>query len=318
MSSSAVSFLALAALTLLAAPLAQAADISIGGTSWTATGSAGLIARDYDSQRTNQVFEFADAQLDASPTGNTLFGYLGTAGSTATGVSPLQLLDTVDIPGLNQTNGSKIVSSAFTAAANDRLTLYFNYISTDGRNYEDYAWARLVSAATGRTAAWLYTARSGNKPDADGTSDYVPGKVLQDQVGFRDLDNRDPNRQIAATLNNGLPVIGVADTNTQWAPLGASSGICWDVGTSCGYTGWVKSDYVVATTGSYFLEFGVTNWGDDIYDTALAYDFAHLSQAQFNGLTVLENVAVVPEPQAAALMLGGLGLLGWLGRRRAG
>jgi hypothetical protein len=67
-------------------------------------------------------------------------------------------------------NGSTVLSSVFSAQANDTLSLNFNYISTDGRGYEDYAWARLVTAGTNTTAAWLFTARSTNS-----ARNVVPG-----------------------------------------------------------------------------------------------------------------------------------------------
>ena len=296
----------LGAFLALELPAAQAVDVSLAGTAWTATGVAGLITGNYTTSPD-------DVQFGASPVGNARFGYVTTYGGV-TGVSPLSLNDTD--PGFNQTNGSRVVSGTFSATANAHLTLYFNYVSTDGRSYDDYAWARLVSASTHQTAAWLYTARSGNAPDNNGTGDYVPGKVLSEQVGYDALDSKDPNRKIAATLNDGNPVIGVASNNTYWAPLGGSYGWCWDVGTSCGHTGWVKSDYVVSVTGNYYLEVGVTNWGDEVYDSALAIDFAGLSQSGFGNAAVLDNALPVPEPENYALMLAGLGLMGFLVRRR--
>ena len=37
------------------------------------------------------------------------------------------------------------------AAAGDTLSLYFSYVSTDGKGFDDYAWARLVTADSGAT-----------------------------------------------------------------------------------------------------------------------------------------------------------------------
>jgi len=302
--------------TIFLPMMANAADVSITGVTWNTTGNAGLIASNYNTNAN-------DAPLGASATGNGMYGFVSTyhdyqqyfenPNAPMINPSPLVLNDTEG--GFNQTNGSMVQSSSFSASANSHLTLYFNYVSTDGRGYEDYAWARLVSTATNDTAAWLYTARSGNAPDNNGTSDYVPGKVLKDQVGFDSLDNKDPNRQIAATLNDGQPVIGI-NGNTQWAPLGDSAGQCWDVGTSCGYTGWVKSDYVVNTDGDYYLEIGVSNWGDTAFQTALAFDFVGLQQPNFADIPVLENIAPVPEPETYGMMLMGLGFMGFVTLRR--
>jgi hypothetical protein len=79
--------------------------------------------------------------------------------------------------------------------------------------------------------------------------------VLSEQVGFKDLDSHDPNRQVAAVLNNGHPVIGMpGGSNTNWAPLGltesGSYGWCWNTGSGSGSTGWIQSDYTFAAGGS--------------------------------------------------------------------
>ena len=292
---------------------AFAADLALGAATWSGTGALSLIAGDYQGSPD-------DRTLGASPTGNPLFGVVGTSGGV-TGVSPLSLNS--DASGFNQTNGSTAVSSTFSALASDRLTLHFNYVTTDGRGYDDYAWARLVSASTNQTTAWLFTARSANAPDGDGTGDYVPGKVLSEQVGFKDLDSHDPNRQLAAVLNNGQPVIGMpGGSNTNWAPLGltesGSYGWCWDTGSGCGSTGWIRSDYTFAAGGSYYLEVGVINWGDELFDSALAFDHAGLQRANFGTVPVFENTisAPVPEPESWALMLAGAGMVGMIVRRR--
>ena len=45
--------------------------------------------------------------------------------------------------------------------------MQFNFLSTDGKGYDDYAWARLVNADQGNlTVAWLFTARSTNSGPA--------------------------------------------------------------------------------------------------------------------------------------------------------
>lgn len=295
----------------LAAP-ALAANVSLASSTWSGTGMLGLITADYQGSPD-------DRTLGTSATGNPLFAYVGTSGGVP-GVSPLVLVDSED--GFNHTNGSVARSSTFSALASDRLTLHFNYVTTDGRGYDDYAWARLVSAGTGQTAAWLFTARSANAPDGDGTGDYVPGKVLREQVGYKDLDSQDPNRQVAAVLNNGNPVIGMpGGSDTQWAPLGlggdGSYGWCWDTGSGCGATGWIASDYQFTAGGSYFLEVGVINWGDTFYDSALAFDYGGLQRAGFGNVPVFENLAApVPEPESWVMMLAGAGLVGAIGRRR--
>jgi hypothetical protein len=36
--------------------------------------------------------------------------------------------------------------------------------------------------------------------------------------------------------------------------------------------GWVLSDYTIPTTGDYYLQVGVVNWSDELYDSGLALD----------------------------------------------
>lgn len=263
---------------------AHAAPANLDNTRWTPTGTAGLIA--------------GDRTIANSPTGNSQFGYVSTWGE-ATNVSPL-VLKSEGKGAEVATNGAKVVSSAFSASAHDSMTLYFNYLTTDGRGYDDYAWARLVHAGSNTTAAWLFTARSTNSANGN----VVPGNVLDRQV-----DNKLP-KNLDATLNDGNTV-NFKVQGTEWPPLGSYSGACWDSANTCGPTGWVKSAYTFASGGNYFLEFGVTNWGDQAYDSALAFDFAGLQRANFSALT-----APVPEPETYALLLAGLGVLGWGTRRK--
>ena len=55
------------------------------------------------------------------------------------------------------------------------------------------------------------------------------------------------------------------------------------------------------------LQFGVSNWGDTAWQSGLAFD----------GITVAGvPVGVVPEPETYAMLLAGLGLLGFAARRR--
>lgn len=119
---------------------AQAADVAPPGllSTWTCVGQCGASA--------------ADGDIVLSPLASPAYGYVATAGSTAYGASPLVL-------GSNsrgsETNGSVITSGAFNAATGDLLDVQFNYVSTDGKGYDDYAWARLLGGcrALGRACA---------------------------------------------------------------------------------------------------------------------------------------------------------------------
>ena len=278
--------------TCLAVPAAHASEPPLAGTAWSATGSAGLIG--------------ATPTVPLSPLGNPVVGYVTTADSPAFNVSPL-LLKTDGSGNEMANNGAKILSGSFAALAGQTLALQFNYVSTDGRGYDDYAWARLVNAGSSTTAAWLYTARS----TRSARGNVVPGDVLT-----RQQDNNLPD-ELDAVLNNGNSV-GFNVSSTEWQPLGLSSGYCWDNANTCGPSGWIRSDYTFAQAGNYQLEFGVVNWGDQAFDSALAFDYQGLAPADFPGLSVL---AAVPEPGQLAMMLSGLGLMagmGWRNRRQTG
>lgn len=308
---------------LLLAPIAdptaaQAASLApvVGALQWTGTGSSGVITGDYQSTE-----DGTDSELGASPVGNARFGFLSTLGGLSPdpdngvpSVSPL-ILNPDPRSGFTHTNGSKTTSTPFVAQAGDQLILYFNYVSTDGLDYRDYAWARLVDAGTNATAAWLFLAQSGNAPDGDGTSDYVHDKVLKLQTD-EILADQDQD----AILNEGQPVVGMPmGAITVWAPLGEFADACWakdPTTSSCGATGWVKSDYTLPDGGTYFLELGIMNWGDEAYQSALAFDFEGLESADLGpGITIFDPTDV-PEPGAAGSLAAGLGLLANLARRR--
>ncbi len=283
---------------------------------WSPTGSAGLITGDYQSSA-----EGTDSEIGESPSGSARVGFVttfdGISPDPENGVpspSPLVLFPDPDSL-FEQTNGSKTTSTSFAGQAGDVLTLYFNYVSTDGLLYRDYAWARLVESGTDATAAWLFIAQSGNAPDGDGTSDYVHDKVLKLQIDPI-LADQDQD----AVLNGGRPIVGMpAGSINVWAPLQEPDGQCWakDPQTSsCGATGWVESVYELEAGGTYHLEFGVMNWGDENYQSALAFDFDGLAPGQFlPPITVYD----VPEPRsAAALFAAVVGLTGLAQRRKPG
>ncbi|MBK7951227.1 MAG: NF038132 family protein [Deltaproteobacteria bacterium] len=316
--------LGLALLTFLAlvptsAPItARAASLApvVGALQWTQTGTSGVITGDYQSTE-----EATDSELGISPVGSLRFGFLSTLGGITpdpengvASVSPL-ILNPDPRSGFTHTNGSKTTSTPFVAQAGDQLILYFNYVSTDGLDYRDYAWARLVDSATNATAAWLFLAQSGNAPDGDGTSDYVHDKVLKLQTD-EILADQDQD----AVLNDGQPVIGMPmGALSVWAPLGESADACWakdPTTSSCGATAWVKSDYTLPDGGTYFLELGIMNWGDEQYQSALAFDFEGLASENLGpGITVYDNTDV-PEPHAAGALVSGIGALVVLARRR--
>jgi hypothetical protein len=233
----------------------------------------------------------ASGDITLSPQGSGQYGYVATSGSSAYGVSPVTL-DPNNRGGGIETNGSKFVSASFQAAAGDRLDVWFNYVSTDGKGYDDYAWARVVDASTGSLVAWVFTATSSNS----GTRNIVPGDVV-------DKSQFDPDASIVNYDDYEFTSKDVSDP-VDWAPLGGSNGTCWeDNAAGCGYTGWLLSRHDFAAAGSYRLEIGVVNWGDEAYDSGLAFDYGGL-------------VSSVPEPASLPMALAGLGVFSLLAQRR--
>lgn len=232
---------------------------------WTAVGNAGTLG--------------ADGVVSLAPSGGSQYGY----------VSSVNGVNGVALPGVGGsgtgTDGSTLRSVVFSAAAGDDLKFFFNYVTSDGAGYADYAWARLLDS-TQAEVALLFTARTAP------SGSIVPGFSMPAPT---------------ATLTpSSVPIIGGAPA---WSALGPDSGSCFSGG--CGYTGWVQSNYQIAAAGNYILEFGVTNWQDTAYDSGLAFDGITIG-----GVVIGDPGNNVPEPAMLALL--GLGFAGAAvaGRRR--
>ncbi|TXT25307.1 MAG: hypothetical protein FD134_1118 [Gallionellaceae bacterium] len=243
---------------------------------WTCIGTCGTSGTD------------GVVELSPVPT-STRYGWI----STDQGIDGISPFSPTASPFGGNSNGSTLTSGSIHANAGDQLNFYFNYITSDGGDFTDYSWSRLLNADNSSLAAVLFTART------DPAALYIPGQGLP------------PSE--ATLTRGGIPVFsynpildGGDGTGPGWTPLGPDSGSCW--GAGCGYTGWVQASYTIAATGAYQLEFGVTNWIDGAWNSGLAID----------GITISPGnvTSAVPEPETYAMLLAGLGLLGFAARRR--
>ncbi len=224
---------------------------------WTCTGNCGSSG--------------ADGVVALSPTGNSSYQWVSTSqGANGVGILPSGGLGF-------ETDGSTLATTTFSATAGMALNFYFNYVTSDGSHFADYAWAELYNSSN-QPVALLFTART--LPSGS----IVPGDGMPAPL---------------ATLNPAsVPII---QGQTTWSPLGGSSGECYISPTSgCGYTGWINSNYIIQNGGDYYLVIGVVNWEDTAYDSGLAMD----------GVTVggepITPPSAVPEPGTLILLGGGI------------
>ncbi len=118
------------------------------------------------------------------------------------------------------------------------------------------------------------------------------GDIVKMSWDFVARDYADFNDSAFVVVNGSVTVLASI----------VSGGIA--VGTS-GHSGWQTFSYMLTTTGSQTIGFGVVNTGDEVLDAALFLD-NQVGQA----------VAAIPEPETYAMLLAGLGLLGLVARRR--
>lgn len=232
-------------------------------TGWTCSGNCGSLG--------------ANGVVSLSPTGNSSYQYV----STHNGVDGVGTLPTGNI-GL-ETNGSTLSTTIFSATAGTALNFYFNYVTSDGAGYADYAWAELYDSSNDLVSL-LFTART--RPDGS----ITPGFGMPE-----------PN----ATLTPGT--VSIIPGGPEWSALGSSSGSCYNNG--CGYTGWVNSNFVIQNAGDYYLKIGVTNWSDRQYDSGLALDGVTIGGKPI-------DPAPVPEPSTFLLLGSGMAGAFSMARRR--
>ncbi|WP_425040436.1 NF038132 family protein [Primorskyibacter sp. S187A] len=264
--------------TLLKTTFLTAALAALAGTSLHAATTQGVVPSGWVGQG-GFGSGTADGDIVAAPVDDGSYRYVTTTG----GLDGVGALDGVGGDG-DPENGSTLTTSMFDADAGDELEFFFNYMTSDGGGFADYAWARLLDDG-GDQVALLFTART--TPGGN----TVPGFSMPDPE---------------ATLTPGL--VSIVDGATEWSALGGDSGSCFSTG--CGNTGWVQSVFEIADGGSYSLQFGVTNWNDSQFASGMA-----VAGANIGGVAIDPPTAPVPLPAAGWLMIAGLG--GLAAARRA-
>ena len=88
-------------------------------TGYTCSGSCGTLG--------------ANGVVPLSPLNNSTYLYVTTAASSSTAVIPVG-------PHGGETNGSTLATPVFVATASTSLNFYFDFTTSDGSGFSDYAW----------------------------------------------------------------------------------------------------------------------------------------------------------------------------------
>jgi len=225
-----------------------------------------------------------------SPPGSSSYMYVTTTGGSVGGGT---LPAVFGLPGVDSTNGSMYTSSSFSTTPGELINFNFNYVTSDGSGFPDYAWAALMS--TGGGANYLiFSAQT--QP----TGNTVPGFTMPALASGASLIPASSPITPGSGTDCGSSCNSPAG-GPVWNELGSYSGGCWAVG--CGYTGWIESVFTGEAAGNYVLDFGVSNSNDQYFDSGLAF-----AGVEVGGVPI----SPTPEPSTLLLMLTGLGSLGFL------
>lgn len=221
-----------------------------------------------------------------NPPGFSSYMYVTTTGGTTGGGT---LPAVFGSSGVTSTNGSTYTTSSFSTTAGELINFEFNYVTSDGSGFPDYAWAAL-SSTDGGADYLIFSAQT--QP----TGNTVPGFTMPAlATGTSLIPSSSPIT--AGSGSTGGPV---------WSELGSSSGLCYAAG--CGLTGWIESEFTGETADNYVLEFGVSNANDTAYDSGLAF-----AGVEVGGVPV---TGAVPEPSSLVLIGTAIGALAVVRSRR--
>ena len=171
----------------------------------------------------------ADGVVTLSPYGSSAYMYISTnGGASGAGVLPTGSLG-------SETNGSTLTSPMFSATAGEQLQFYFNYVTSDGAGFADYAWAAVENTTTD---TWTYLVTARTEPSGS----IIPGLGMPGVWG---------------TLTPpSVPIIVVAPrVGHRWG-VGREIALPLVAVTRVGFC----RNTAFRLLGNYVLAFGTVNW----------------------------------------------------------